>query len=283
MAHYVMSDLHGYYDKFIKMLSYIKFDSKQDVLYILGDVLDRGPDGIKILQYCMEKSNIFLIMGNHEEMLIDYIEGLTNVVDQNQYIETCYDTISSFSALSMKERTKIHKYLKSLPYDKELRVMGKDYYLVHGKPSNETDEALRKFEMTHKRIPKDDKNFKYQDKIVIFGHTPTIYYYNWRKDKEEGYKIYFAPNVIGIDCGAAWESEGGRLACLRLEDHRAYYITSGKEDTIVYDMEKAHADNEKEIPKKRKAKKYKKANLRTSRIAKKMKMNKILLEDTEEY
>jgi fructose-1,6-bisphosphatase len=99
MAHYVMSDLHGCYDKFIKMLSYIKFDSKQDVIYILGDVLDRGPDGIKILQYCMEKPNIFLIMGNHEEMLLDYINGVTNAADQ--YVTTCYETINAYTSSNL--------------------------------------------------------------------------------------------------------------------------------------------------------------------------------------
>ena len=35
-------------DKYIKMLEKINF-SDSDTLYILGDVVDRGPDGIKIL------------------------------------------------------------------------------------------------------------------------------------------------------------------------------------------------------------------------------------------
>ena len=45
---YVMSDLHGCYDKYIAMLEKInlKYD---DTLYILGDVIDRGPDRVKIL------------------------------------------------------------------------------------------------------------------------------------------------------------------------------------------------------------------------------------------
>jgi len=40
---YVLSDLHGHYNIFIKMLEKINF-SDDDVLYILGDCCDRGPD-----------------------------------------------------------------------------------------------------------------------------------------------------------------------------------------------------------------------------------------------
>ena len=43
MAHYVVSDIHGEDDRFHKMLKLIRF-SKQDTLYILGDVVDRGAE-----------------------------------------------------------------------------------------------------------------------------------------------------------------------------------------------------------------------------------------------
>ena len=43
---YVLSDLHGHYNIFIKMLEKINF-SDDDVLYILGDCCDRGPDSLK--------------------------------------------------------------------------------------------------------------------------------------------------------------------------------------------------------------------------------------------
>ena len=44
---YVTSDLHGYpLEKFSDMLKSVNF-SQNDILYILGDVIDRGKDGIK--------------------------------------------------------------------------------------------------------------------------------------------------------------------------------------------------------------------------------------------
>ena len=64
MAHYVMSDIHGEADRFHAMLEKLRFSS-QDTLYILGDVIDRGPDGIGLLRQIMQMRNAVLLLGNH--------------------------------------------------------------------------------------------------------------------------------------------------------------------------------------------------------------------------
>ena len=46
---YVTGDIHGCFDKFMKLLKKIKF-SEKDNLYIIGDVIDRGPKPIETLQ-----------------------------------------------------------------------------------------------------------------------------------------------------------------------------------------------------------------------------------------
>ena len=48
ILHYAISDIHGCYDKYISMLEKIGFNDG-DTLYFLGDAVDRGPDGVKIL------------------------------------------------------------------------------------------------------------------------------------------------------------------------------------------------------------------------------------------
>lgn len=48
MSTYVMSDLHGNYKAYKMMLEKIEFQA-EDKLYILGDILDRGPNPIKII------------------------------------------------------------------------------------------------------------------------------------------------------------------------------------------------------------------------------------------
>ena len=62
---YVMSDMHGCFDKYQQMLCEISFSSR-DTLYVLGDVIDRGADGVKILLDMSLRPNVFPLLGNHE-------------------------------------------------------------------------------------------------------------------------------------------------------------------------------------------------------------------------
>ena len=61
MATYVISDIHGMYSKFIELLNKIKLKDT-DTLYILGDVLDRGPDPIKTLLKIMSMPNVICML-----------------------------------------------------------------------------------------------------------------------------------------------------------------------------------------------------------------------------
>ena len=72
MAHYVMGDIHGEADRFHAMLKKIQF-SEDDILILLGDVIDRGPDGITLLLEIMEMSNVIMLLGNHEYMMLQYL------------------------------------------------------------------------------------------------------------------------------------------------------------------------------------------------------------------
>ena len=49
---YVMSDIHGQKRRFDSVMEQINLQP-EDTLYILGDVIDRNPDGIRILRQIM--------------------------------------------------------------------------------------------------------------------------------------------------------------------------------------------------------------------------------------
>ena len=70
MATYAVSDLHGQYNIFSKLLEKVHF-SNEDQLYMLGDAIDRGPDGIRILQHVMNAPNMHFLLGNHEFMMLN--------------------------------------------------------------------------------------------------------------------------------------------------------------------------------------------------------------------
>ena len=48
IATFVVSDIHGEYELFIRLLEAIHL-KETDMLYVLGDILDRGPHPIQII------------------------------------------------------------------------------------------------------------------------------------------------------------------------------------------------------------------------------------------
>ncbi len=81
MSTYVISDIHGEYDMFLRLLEKIKF-SERDTLYVLGDVLDRGPHPIKVLLEMMKYPNILPVVGNHEVMGISGLRFLMKEITE---------------------------------------------------------------------------------------------------------------------------------------------------------------------------------------------------------
>ena len=69
-----MSDIHGNTKRFDSVLSQIDL-KPEDTLYILGDVVDRYPDGIAILQRIMKMPNVKMLLGNHEYMMLNVLAG----------------------------------------------------------------------------------------------------------------------------------------------------------------------------------------------------------------
>lgn len=226
---YVMSDIHGCYDKYIEMLDLIEFNTN-DTLYILGDIIDRGKQNISMIRDVMSRDNVVLLLGNHEDMMIES-KKLDGYMDK----ETWYSnggkrTDKEFKyKISREEQLKILKFLSSLPYELEIEVNERVFLLVHG--SYKVDNSVLKPEVGSRkykegiiwnRVRVDDKGLP--DKTVIFGHTPTDEYQSCLP-----YSIWYSEsgNLIGIDCGMAGYSRGNpnsRLGCLRLNDMKEFYV-----------------------------------------------------------
>ena len=64
----------------------MKFN-ENDELYVMGDVVDRGPDPIKALQYLMTLPNCVCIAGNHEWMALESLKLMLNEITE-EFIQT---------------------------------------------------------------------------------------------------------------------------------------------------------------------------------------------------
>lgn len=237
MSTYVCSDIHGRYDRYMKLLDEIKFSSS-DVMYILGDVIDRNPDGIEILLDIQQRPNVHLFIGNHELFMID---SITNG-DPLEVEESWFDnwtmrnnggiiTFNKFKELSPKVRKSILDMLKDCLVIKVLKIGNRTFHLSHsstlqgfvngelrhkdvshGQLMEIVWKSIFRLDNEHEGIDKYSKDLTY-----IVGHVPVQQFLDEN--------IVTLDNIIDIDCGCGCISfVPDYLACLRLEDMKEFYV-----------------------------------------------------------
>ena len=135
---YAVSDLHGCYEKYIKMLEKIQF-RETDTLYVLGDVVDRGDGGIKILLDMIKRKNVIPLRGNHDYLAYCLLKNLSRPLQKQDTNETkklyqswfCdggYPTYSAFRKLSSEKQKMLLTYLNTFLLYDEVKVKGKRFF-----------------------------------------------------------------------------------------------------------------------------------------------------------
>lgn len=222
---YVISDIHGCYDKYIKMLDLIDL-SDSDTLYVLGDVIDRGPDGIRIMFDMMKRKNVIPIIGNHESMALGIMRtssnGLDDVSFKNAYITWMYNggepTLKAFMSLDAAQRRQIRSYIDTFMIYATLTVGGRNFHLSHTLPEYDPDRDIHDVTYLEFIWGEPDYDTVYDENtLFVTGHTPTGFI-----DPEYEGRIWRKNNHIAIDCGAVFDN--GRLGCIRLDDLKEFYI-----------------------------------------------------------
>jgi bis(5'-nucleosyl)-tetraphosphatase (symmetrical) len=67
MANYAIGDLQGCFTPFIKLLSEVGFNPSKDHLYLVGDLIARGPDSLSCLDFVYQnQDSITVTLGNHD-------------------------------------------------------------------------------------------------------------------------------------------------------------------------------------------------------------------------
>lgn len=236
---YVVSDIHGCYEEFKKLLEVIDF-SDTDELYILGDMMDRGPEPMKLIQYLMLYPNIYPILGNHDYMALkvlsklnveiteDTISGLS-ADDLTDYLYWTQDggdvTVKQFTGLDIFDREDILDYLGECSLFEDIRVNGKRYILVHAGIDHFDEErsldSYRPEELIFVRADYGKRYFTDKNTYLVTGHTPTL------SIRTDGKSLVYEENGhIAIDCGCVF---GGRLAAFCLDNGKCYYAEGRKQ------------------------------------------------------
>ena len=229
---YLLADIHGRKEKFKRILEKINLRA-EDKLFILGDVIDRGPDGITLLQEIIVNPQIILLLGNHEHMMREALEHPNSEMDLHRwYSNGGRVTHNAYKKLPDDEQQIVLNFIKGLPVNLSIIHNDHKYLLVHGAPlsmyTNQFYEYLdaEQFSVWH-RLHNDTP--VPEGETIIFGHTPTMHY----TDGSMPQKIWHGNGLIDLDCGCAYPEYGGQLGCLCLDTMKEYYSDIEEEEPTM--------------------------------------------------
>lgn len=242
MSTYVIGDVHGCYNKFLNILDLINYQDDDEIICV-GDYIDRGEQNYEMLRWIENyPDNFLLIRGNHEaefsaniDIMIVFANHLGIDENSNQDAQILYQTLCQTSKVkeayfdyyttiqdlifnhyvTLSQLIYWKKIIEQMPYIYKKTINGIKHVIVHaGYKQNDVNFYIYARKETY-----------FKNGIVIAGHTPTNLQNEFSFNSGQIYKnINFQLNstYINIDCGCVYPN--GKLACLRLEDMKEYYI-----------------------------------------------------------
>lgn len=151
MRYYVVTDVHGYYDRMIAALEDKGYftDTEPHKLIICGDLFDRGAQAIKMQEYItdlLDKDEVILIKGNHEDLIVEMIDNFYEYLPKMQFTHHFHNgTYNTAVALTRMNKHDIECFpqrfvntMRNTPYFKKIIPAMRDYFetdnyiFVHG-------------------------------------------------------------------------------------------------------------------------------------------------------
>ena len=224
---FAIGDIHGCLNQLIsihdQIFNYKNYKKEEDLLIYIGDYIDRGPKSKQVIDQILQLKNkeiktVFL-MGNHEEMMIDFLFNKINNLE-NWLINGADQTFKSYD-IEVVEFIKdgfedhiIDKLRKvlieklgngHLNFFKNLQLTFSvaQYLFVHAgidPKKNLTNQSKQDY-LWARSSDFFHKDFK-AEKIIVHGHTPEKNVVNF-------------PYRINIDTGCYFS---GKLSCVCLND-----------------------------------------------------------------
>ncbi len=224
---YAVSDLHGCYEKYRKLLSTLSLGGA-DTLYVLGDVIDRGAGGIDILLDMMTRANVKPLIGNHESLALGVMKRIAAGSLAAESVEKTRvgmlwllsggeTTLRAFGALSRAGQQAVVDSIESFGIYDERTVNGRRFHLSHTLPDYNPNKPIHDVSFLEFVYGEPDYTKVYGvDALFVTGHTPTGLI-----DPAFAGRVWRGNNHIAIDCGAAF---GRPLGCICLNTLEEIYI-----------------------------------------------------------
>lgn len=148
----IVSDIHGNFDALSAL------PEEYDELWVLGDLVNYGPQPREVVEFVMEKADI-VIRGNHDQCL-----GYGDDPRCSARFRAMAEATRRFSEAALTSTHK--KYLRSLPERLELKRTRTRFFLCHATPSDPLYEY---------RLPESDQWIddcaELRSDVILVGHT----------------------------------------------------------------------------------------------------------------
>lgn len=263
MAHYAIGDLQGCFDEFQKLLAHIGFNHGSDTLWLVGDIVNRGPKSLACLRYIKQhESSIRTVLGNHDLHLlaIAYGQGVLKRGDtvgdilQADDCRILLDWLRSRPLMLHNERyVVVHAGIWPQWTVSEARLRADevadalqtrpDWFFANMYGNTpDTDHARNETErlrfatnvLTRMRALHRNGRMDFDYKGTLAGLPPHLLPWFRSPDRQHlshqtvfghwsALGLYRGNSVFGIDTGALW---GGRLTALDLGTEQIFQVAS---------------------------------------------------------
>lgn len=239
---YVVGDIHGHFSLLEALLIYVDFDTARDRLFSVGDLIDRGPESRKVVEY-LAKPWFHAILGNHETMLLNVapvlMQGRRDSIGEVRWRRNGGDW---FFELDCSEQDTIYAAVKRLPVVAEIVLPGgvraglahatmwpnwsqlRDVSGATTKPANphQVEDLVWSRELAHSVAYNIIYGMDYNVAIrgidvVFFGHTPMK-------------KPVRAENTRWLDTGAG---SGNRLSIAELATEGHVWSMAAADHSVI--------------------------------------------------
>lgn len=136
MALYCIGDIQGCDTALQRLLDHIGFSPSRDTVYLLGDLVNRGPASAAVLRRCMQAGDsLRSLLGNHDLHLLAAAHGARKPSRR--------DTLEQ--VLQASDREALLEWLRQQPLARKHVLAGESLYMVHAGvlPSWSAEDALR--------------------------------------------------------------------------------------------------------------------------------------------
>lgn len=214
-----IGDIHGNFSRLLSLFHKIQFDQEKDLLILLGDYIDRGPENMRCLRWAMEmseKPNVIALRGNHEDLMLAYY--LLGGLEASVWLPNGgYKTQRELEAWMQKEPdalNRILRFIQERPLYHRMIVQEKEYIFCHAglKPGVPLEEQKEEDLLWIRE--KFYNNYTGSAEVIV-GHTPTEYV-----EPGRSYPLELDNHITLLDTGSFLPK--GRISCMDVVNHVFY-------------------------------------------------------------